>query len=449
MNSFNLAYTLEIGDREIAAAYGGGGKTTLLNRLARELAGTGRKVLLTTTTKILRPDNIPVVVTSSFKEAMVQIRKLFDQHSIVVLGSSLLANNKIKGIETKWLGEFYAFVPYILVEADGAARKPIKGFASFEPVFPPNATLLLPLLGLDALGVKLDTQNVHRPELLGEIAEIMPGERIEINHINRYLQYAIKLGTEAVPGARIITVINKMDLLAEPASIQEIKGYLSGHPAVSRLLFTSLQDNFPVKFVFDPAKAIPFISCITLAAGCSERMGKDKLALKIKGKTILEHSVGNALQSKAGEVIVVTRPESLWVKELFQGQRVKVVVNPFYRQGISSSIKEGLAALHPLSQGAIFALGDQPFIESDVYNNLIEAYDRKLRMVTCPLYEGKRGNPVLFDRRTWSALLELKGDRGGQQLFAHLPDNEIYNVETSCSGVLEDIDTPDDYQELL
>ena len=165
----------------------------------------------------------------------------------------------------------------------------------------------------------------------------MPGERIEINHINRYLQYAIKLGTEAVPGARIMPVINKIDLLAEPASIQEIKGYLSGHLAVNRLLFTSLQDNFPVKFVFDPARPIPFISCVTLAAGCSERMGKDKLALKIKDKTILELSVGNALQSKVGEVIVVTRPESVWVKELFQGQSVKVVVNPFYRQGISSS----------------------------------------------------------------------------------------------------------------
>lgn len=87
MNSFNLAYTLEIGDREIIAAYGGGGKTTLLGRLARELSGTGRKVLLTTTTKIFRPDNIPVVVTPSLKEAMVQIRKLFDQHSIVVLGA--------------------------------------------------------------------------------------------------------------------------------------------------------------------------------------------------------------------------------------------------------------------------------------------------------------------------------------------------------------------------
>ena len=152
MNSFNLAYTLEIGDREIAAAYGGGGKTTLLNRLARELAGTGRKVLLTTTTKILRPDNIPVVVTSSFKEAMVQIRKLFDQHSIVVLGSSLLANNKIKGIETKWLEEFSAFVPYILVEADGAARKPIKGLLLLSRFSLPQP-LLLPLLGLDALGV--------------------------------------------------------------------------------------------------------------------------------------------------------------------------------------------------------------------------------------------------------------------------------------------------------
>jgi len=451
MNPLNLAYTLELKEGEIIAAYGAGGKSTLLYRLAQELAGTQRRVLLTTTTKILRPDTIPSVICSALDEALDKLEQYFKKGNTVALGSSFLPDNKIKGIETVWLEEIArnGIASYILIEADGAARKPIKGFAPYEPVLPPNASLLLPVLGLDALGLKLDSKNVHRPKLLGRIAGIMPGEQINIDHINHYLKYVIKIGMEAVPRSRIVPVINKMDLIDNFNFIQEITRCLSGYPVVDRLLFSALQETFPVKFVFVPSKPIPFISCVILAAGSSERMGRDKLALKIKGKTVLEHSVKNALSSRVGEVIVVTRPESGWVKELFAGRTVKVVVNPFYRQGISSSLKEGLRATHPLSQGVIFALGDQPFIPAEVYNTLIETYTHAMHLVTCPLFKGKRGNPVLFDRRSWPLLLNLEGDRGGKQIFPFLPEQEIYCVETSCAGILKDIDTPEEYQDIL
>lgn len=448
MNPLNLAHTLELKEGEMIAAYGAGGKSTLLYRLAQELACSQKRVLLTTTTKIFKPGTIPSVICSALDEALDKLEQYFKKGNTVALGSSLLPDNKIKGVETSWLEEIArnGIASYILIEADGAAGKPIKGFASYEPVLPIDAGLLLPVLGIDALGLKLNSKNVHRPELLGRLAGILPGEQLNINHFNVCLKYMIKLGIDIASRARIIPVINKMDLVENICLITEITRGLAGYPDVNRLVFSALQEKFPVKFVFDPSKPIPFISCVILAAGCSERMGKDKLALKIKEKTILEHSVKNALKSRVGEVIVVTRPESSWVKDLFPEQTVKVVFNPFYQQGISSSLKAGLLASHPLAQGIIFALGDQPFITAEVYNTLIESYACKLNLVTCPLFKGKRGNPVLFDRRTWPLLMELNGDKGGKQIFTFLPEKEIFNVETSCPGVLQDIDTPEDFQ---
>lgn len=449
MHSLNLAYALELKEGEIIAAYGAGGKTTLLYRLAQELADTGRKVLLTTTTKILLPKNIPSVLCSFFDEALFKLEQLFKNRDIVVLGNSLLKDSKIKGIERSWLEEINRrqIASYVLVEADGAARKPIKGFAPYEPVFPSNATLLLPVLGLDALGVKLDSHNVHRPELLGMIAGVKPGELINVKQINLYLQYAVQIGRDAVPKARIVPVINKIDIINNFKVVKELSAGLADNLDINRVVFTSLKEDSPVKYISVPSRP-PFISCVILAAGCSKRMGKDKLALTIKGKTVLEHSVVNAFKSKVDEVIIVTRPESSWVKDLFSGNKVKVVLNPFSHEGISSSLKMGLLAVNPLSQGIIFALGDQPFVPAEVFNALMECYAQKMPMVVCPLFEGKRGNPVLFDRRTWPLLLKAQGDQGGRQIFKFIPENEIYYIETLSPGVLKDIDTPEDYQKI-
>jgi len=391
------------------------------------------------------------VICSTLKKALKELEQCLSKHNIVCLGNLLLADNKLKGVKTSWLEEIAGsgVAPYILVEADGAARKPIKGFAPFEPVIPSNASLLLPVLGLDALGLNLDSKDVHRPELLGKITGALPGEKLNVSHINHYLGHTVKIGMEAVPRTPIIPVINKMDLISNLNPIKKITGGMAGYPAVNRVLFTSLQETAPLKFILDPARRVPFVSCVILAAGCSKRMGKNKLALKLKGKTILEHTVNNALKSKVGEVIVVTRPTNGWVKNIFPEHIVKTVINPLYRQGVSTSLKTGLTALHPLSQGVVFALGDQPFITTEVYNSLIENYASKMNLVTCPLFKEKRGNPVLFDRRTWPLLLNLKGDIGGRQIFAGLPKNEICNVETSCPGILQDIDTAEDYQRAL
>jgi len=450
LGPLNLSYTLGLKERGIIAAYGAGGKTTLLSRMAQELASAGGKVLLTTTTKILLPKDTPYVLCTFLDKALIKLEQLFNKHNIVVLGHSLLEGNKIKGIDISWVEEIKRreIASYILVEADGAAQKPIKGFAPYEPVFPSDAALLLPVLGMDAMGARLDSSDVHRPELLGKITKAAPGEFLGVHHINLYLKYAVQVGRNALPKARIIPIVNKMDVVNNFNIVKEISTGLAEEFGVDRIIFTTLKENFPVQYISTPS-CPPFISCVILAAGFSKRMGIDKLTLPLKGKTMLEHSVANALGSGVEEVIIVTKPDGISVGALFgKNDRVKVVSNPFSYQGISSSLKKGLLSVNPLSQGIIFALGDQPFVTSEVFDALIGSYLQRLPLAVCPSFEGKRGNPVLLDRRTWPLLLKAQGDRGGSQIFSLLPQKEIYYLETSNPGVLRDIDTPEDYEEI-
>ena len=439
-------------EKGIIALYGAGGKTTLLERLARELAGMGEKVLLTTTTKILRPAGIPAVINDDLEAAAAALREKFHRYNLVALGSSLLSGNKFVGIDSAWAKELLAGGPasYIIIEADGAARKPIKGYASFEPVLPWEANLIVPVQGIDALGLPLEEKNVHRAELFAQATGAPLGEPLAPLHFSRSLLQMIARGRKQSPRARIVPLINKVDLLPERGLLRTLTAEPASSPLVDRVLFTALQEENPVKFVLASSSGAPapFVSCVVLAAGSSRRMGQDKLFLPLKGKTVLEHTVQNATAAGAGEVIVVTRPESFGnVKKILAGASgVKVAVNPFHHRGISSSLKAGIAAVNPLAQGIIFALGDQPFIPAEVYNLLLEYYSQNLNLLTYPQFEGKRGNPVLFDRRTWPALMALEGDTGGRQILHQLPAEEVCAVETRYPGILADLDTPEDWE---
>ncbi|NMB34843.1 MAG: putative selenium-dependent hydroxylase accessory protein YqeC [Firmicutes bacterium] len=457
-NLLGLAGNLGIKEKEVIALYGAGGKTTLLNRLGEELAGAGKKVLLTTTTKIFRPAaGTPTVLESDFRAAAAALRQKFRRHNLVVLGSSLLPNGKFDGIEPGWAKEFLAEGPasYVLIEADGAARRPIKGYASFEPVLPREADLVIPLQGLDALGANVTEENIHRVELFAQATGAPLGKPLTPFHFSRSLQQMVACGREQAPRARIVPLINKVDRLTEKkrgAMLCTLAAEPASSSLVDKILFSVLQEENPVRFVLDLLSGVPvpFVSCVVLAAGSSRRMGRDKLFLQIKEKTILARAVQNAAAAEVGEVIVVTRPESFAAVEktlVAAGMgKVKVVVNPRHRRGIASSLKAGLAAVNPLAQGVIFALGDQPFIPVEVYSLLLKHYTQNLYLLTYPRYRGKRGNPTLFDRRAWPELMGLKGDAGGRQIISQFPAEEVCAVETHHPGVLADIDTPADWE---
>jgi probable selenium-dependent hydroxylase accessory protein YqeC len=448
-----LREILGLGEREIVSFYGAGGKTSFLLRLAEELSKENKKVIMTTTTKIFPQKKFPEIITSDMDVAKKELQSLLRRENVVVLGRSLLPNGKIDGLEASWIGKFHeeGLAPYILVEADGAARRPIKGYAWHEPVIPPTSTVIVPVLGSDALGLPIAAEYVHRPELLADQLGVAEGKTIDVEEFIRSLTFMLARGQKQAPSACAVPVINKADLLKDGALVHSIPEafYASPPRGVSRLLFTTLAEEFPVHYIWRKPFAKPFISCAILAAGFSKRMGEDKLALRLKGKAILEHAVGNALQSGADEIFIVTRPEQEWVEKLFSGGGIRIVKNPYSAQGMSTSVKAAICASHPLTQGIIFALGDQPFIGSGVYRALIKSYKRKLDLVTYPHYHGEKGNPQLFDRKTWPLLMQLQGDQGGRGIISLVPDKKIRGVEMPCSGITVDIDTAEEYRRYL
>lgn len=448
--TLSIAKDLGVAERAVITIYGAGGKSTLLLCLAKQLHQDSNKVIITTTTKIYRNQGVPVIIGNELPEIMEKISQELDRHGIVVLGSTLLPGSKLAGVETSLIESIFdaEIASHILVEGDGAAGRAIKGYALHEPVLPAASHLVIPVLGLDALELELNWKNVHRPELFVAMSGAKIGDLLTAEHLFCCMKQMINFGREYAPQARIVPVFNKIDMLADIGVTKTMASELVGYHGVNSLLFTAAREDVPTKLIYDLGSfpALPQVSCVVLAAGSSERMGRDKLALELNGKTVLEHTVENACKSGATEVIVVSRPEDVWVSDLFSSGKVKVVSNHCYRQGIASSIKVGIAASGSLTQGIIFALGDQPLIPAAAYRTLIERYHANLNLVTWPVYCGKRGNPVLFDRRTWPLLMKLEGDRGGSQIFPYLPQEEVCAVELSSPQVLFDLDTPHDYQ---
>ncbi len=148
------------------------------------------------------------------------------------------------------------------------------------------------------------------------------------------------------------------------------------------------------------------VSGIILAAGGAERFGSPKQLASWNGKTLLRRVTETALASNLSEVIVVAGACETEVLNQVNDLPVKVVVNPNWTSGQASSIDAGLTIISPNSGAAIFLLADQPRVQPELLNELIRVHAQTLAPVIAPEFSGKRGNPVLFDRQTFSNLRE-------------------------------------------
>lgn len=195
------------------------------------------------------------------------------------------------------------------------------------------------------------------------------------------------------------------------------------------------------------------IAAILLGAGRSRRMGRDKLALPWGAKTVLDRCLDTLLQSELAEVHVVISGKSRALRDrlahhpAFLAGRMKYVQNPHPQRGISFSIRKGLRNLAPETQGVLIALGDQPLLKERTINVLIRAFTPGEGKIIVPFYEGRRGNPVLFDRCYIGALSKLKGDVGGRPVVDNHADRVI-RVRTKSEAVVRDMDTWGEYRKL-
>lgn len=188
------------------------------------------------------------------------------------------------------------------------------------------------------------------------------------------------------------------------------------------------------------------ISAILLGAGKSKRMGFDKLSLPWGKKTVFERCFETLLRSRVREVVIVRSLRNREVRNPFHGKKIKIVTNPHPEGGMSTSIRKGLQAICPGSNGILVALGDQPFLKTRTINALIRIFDRKKERIIVPSFQGRMGHPVIFHKAYKKELMNLKGDVGGRSIIErHREDMRVVTVKSI--GVVKDVDTWEDYGE--
>ncbi len=187
----------------------------------------------------------------------------------------------------------------------------------------------------------------------------------------------------------------------------------------------------------------PRIAALVLAAGRSSRMGTiNKLLISVNGKPMVRHAVDAVREAGLDPVIVVTGHERERIEAAVRDLPVKLVHNPAYAEGLSSSLKAGLAAVPQSADGVLVGLGDMPQVGAADIERLVLAFNPvEGRSIIVPVRNGKRGNPVLWAKRFFPEMRGLAGDVGARHLIGAYPE-AVVEVEMPGDGVLTDIDTP-------
>ncbi len=190
-------------------------------------------------------------------------------------------------------------------------------------------------------------------------------------------------------------------------------------------------------------RSAPTIAAIVLAAGRSRRMAPhNKLLVADRtGKPMIARVVDNVLSSKTRPILVVTGHQSEQVQHALGGRPVRYVHADDYAEGLSASLKSGIAAVPEECSAALVCLGDMPLVTGRMIDRLLGTYDPdEGRLIVLPTFRGKQGNPMLWDRRFFSEILQISGDSGARFLLGkHL--EVVTEVEMADDAVLRDFDT--------
>jgi molybdenum cofactor cytidylyltransferase len=426
------------------AITGAGGKSSAMARLAAELSADS-----------------PVIITSTTKLALHQT-DMANRHMVLRRGSdilplsgaleesqSILVTGPASESEPKWLGLGPEMIialrkladearAALLIEADGGRGRSLKAPDDHEPVIPAFTDLVLNVVGMDAIGKRVDSAFVHRPERVASVLGISLSDTITPGHVAA-LATSPQGGAKRVPTiAEFHVLLNKIDVAGGRENAESAASAMLSSPRLRSVILASMTEDRPVWRVYGR------VAGVVLAAGGSRRMGKIKQLILWRGKPLIWHVVNAALESGLTSVVVVLGAEAEAVRAVLDGMQVEFVTNPDWEEGQSTSVRKGLEAVIGNVEGAMFLLADMPRIEARLINSLIEYHRRSLTPIIAPRAGGRWGNPVLFDKTTFDGLAQLSGDRGGRTLFDHYRVGGIDSDES----VLFDVDNPGDLRQL-
>lgn len=433
----DIAHALRLASPQTISLVGAGGKTTALFQIARQLAE--KSPVIVTATAHLGVWQIPLADHHIIAKNVDDLLSLPSQGVILVTGE--IENERTKPVASNvlyWLRENSEKLGvFLLIEADGSRQKSIKAPASHEPPIPEFTDTVIVLAGLSTIGKPLEEENVHRPEIFSQLSGTPVGETITPKEIISVLTHP-QGGLKNIPThARRIALLNQ----ADTSELQSVGGGMAREllEHFDSVLVGSLQQN--------SLRVVEHTAGIILAAGQSTRYGAPKQLLDWKGKPFVRHVAETALHSGLWPVVVVTGFHSAGIESCLKDLPVKIVHNPEYKEGQSTSIRAGIASLPQKIGGAIFLLADQPQIPGEVIRALTETHAKELQPVIAPLVlEERRANPVLFDKAAFPDLMQLTGDIGGRAIFSKY---KVEYIPWHDDILLFDVDKPEDYQRLV
>jgi molybdenum cofactor cytidylyltransferase len=445
-----LRLSLDAAAPNVVAFVGGGGKSSALFRLAAEIVQAGRRVVTTTTTRIFASQIALAPTHLLCPDGLVDwsaLERALDSHSHCLL---LIDNQppKTVGVDPRLVDALARRgadldLAAILVEADGSARRPVKAPAAHEPVIPDATTLLVPVLGLDAIGLPLAEPFVHRPELLRDLLGAEPTTRLTPALAARLLIHP-QGGAKARPAAaRLLPLLNKADDPSRRVVGRLIAHLLAAHGQPSLLGAAGADMENPVLERWGPTV------CVVLAAGAASRMGAPKQLLEIDGETLVARAARLALVSGADEALVITGAYRQEVESALAGvlaaagDRLRLIHNPAWESGQASSIHAAVRALGADCQAALFFPVDQPNLPVALLRRLWQSWQAGSNLAATTVDGEVRGAPAIFDRHYFGALLALQGDQGARPLLK----SNAANVATipTAARLLADVDTPEDW----
>lgn len=190
------------------------------------------------------------------------------------------------------------------------------------------------------------------------------------------------------------------------------------------------------------------VAAIVLAAGRGTRFGEEpKLLAQVGGKALVRHATESAVDSKADPVIVVTGHRADAVEAELKGLPVRIVHNPLFADGLSTSLKAGFSALPPNARAAIILLGDMPLVSASLMDALVAGWHESGEPAALvPTLNGRRGNPVVISRALQPEIETLSGDVGAGPVLRGRPD--VVEWPTADEAVVRDIDTREEFSKL-
>jgi probable selenium-dependent hydroxylase accessory protein YqeC len=252
-----LVEALDIENHKVISLVGGGGKTTLMFALARELVSYERQVITTTTTKIYKPSHLesPRILISEFDEKIIEA---FLQNTIklkhITIASEILTSGKLKGITPGLIDKLAKLdqVSHIIVEADGAAHRPLKAPNIHEPVIPCSTSLVVAVVGIDSLGCRLSEENVFRAEIASQLLGVGLGEIVTAASIARLITHPQGIVKGTPEHASIMCFINKVESEENLIQARHLATTIlkTKHNQIVRVVLGRAQANDPVLEAF-------------------------------------------------------------------------------------------------------------------------------------------------------------------------------------------------------